>query len=706
MRPALLLSAALVALAPTTTMAQGTESRAGAGQEEIEEITVTGSRTGARVREVATSISVLPEQALADQLAVSQNILAVLDVTVPGLNVSTGGRGGCLTKIRGRTVNFQINGVPANQELRPSTCNSVFQVNPFALEQVEVVRGATALYGAGAPGGIVNLITRRARGEGLEVDAVVQTSFNTGEPAGTWRHDLYAGVGQLLGAADYYVGVGYQDAGAARGPDGTWSVGTEYTSWSLNGSFGLDLGAAGRLRLTGTWYHEEPGQEYGADGAEIAAGVARPRVIAVEGNPFLDDSHDRLYTLALSYEVDEVLGHRLFLSAFLQEQEYLQRANFQEYNGGENDFFADDRENGGYGLRSTLARSVDLGGPVLEFQYGADFQRSRVLRLLLDPEDPGRITGYIAPEVILNTYGLFAQGELALGDLRLTGGARHELYRGEVGDEAYDPTLPRPATPGDLGESELSLFNVGAIYDLTDGLQLYGGFSQGAELSQLGRAARGISDPGTITPEPATSDQYELGLRGSLGPLALSVAAFYSESDKASLLQGDPSCAGQAFCPLIPLRVPQRFHGVEGTVDWTVRDGLAVGALLTWQKGKVYNEDLGRYIDYSTDQVSPFRVTGHVAVEPVAGLNARLQATYIGAADYFSPGEQALGYINTDAVFLMDLSASYAVGPGEVVASIANLLDRRYVNVALQGGGFAETLAEGRRLTLGYRARF
>ena len=699
MRRHLLATTALAVMLPAAAAAQ-----ASAGGR-IEEITVTGSRTGAQIRDVATSVSVVDGEALAEQLGVTQNILRVLDTTVPGLNVSTGGRSGCLTKIRGRSVNFQINGVPANQELRPSTCNSAFQVSPFALDQVEVVRGATALYGAGAPGGIVNLITRRARSAAAEVDAVAQTSFDTETPGGSWRHDLYAGFGQAPGEWDYYLGAAYADHGAGRDPDGGFTVGTEYEAWSLNGSVGLDLTEQARLRLTGTYYHEDPGQEYGASGAEVAAGVERPRVIAVTPNPSRGESRDELYTLALSFEADEVAGHRLFLSGFLQEQTYLQRANFQDFNGGDPDFFSDDRENGGYGLRSTLARTVDLGGPALELEYGADFQSSRVLRLQLDAADTDRVIGYIAPETILRTYGLFAQAELDFGRLRLTGGARRELYRGEIGDDAYDPTLPRPATPGDFGKSDLWLANLGAVYDLAEGLQLYGGFSQGAELSQLGRAARGVRDPSTITPEPATSDQVELGLRGAAGPVELSLAGFYSESDRASLLQSDPSCAGQSFCPLIPLRSPQKFRGLEGTLDWAVADAAAAGLLVTWQRGEVFDAASGRYIDYSTDTVSPFRVTGYGEVEPAEGWRVRLQASWIGAADYFSPAEQALGRVSTDSVFLADLTASAEIGPGEAVLGISNLLDRRYVNVTLQGGGFVETLEEGRRLSLGYRVR-
>ena len=202
-------------------------------------ITVTASRTGADIRDLPIAVSVLDAETLERQFGQSTDILRALDVTVPGLNLSTGGRSQCLTTIRGRTPSFQLNGVPANQDLRPSNCNSAFQVSPFALERVEVVRGATALFGAGAPGGIVNLITRRGRSETLEVDGVVQTGFNTSRPSGTFHTDHYAGVGQKLDRFDYYVGVGYQDDGVGRAPNESRVVGTSFDALSLNGNAGL-----------------------------------------------------------------------------------------------------------------------------------------------------------------------------------------------------------------------------------------------------------------------------------------------------------------------------------------------------------------------------------------------------------------------------------------------------------------------------------
>jgi iron complex outermembrane recepter protein len=682
------------------------QDRVEPGQDEVQHITVTASRSGERVEELPVAVSVVDEEELQGQFALGGDVLRALDFTVPGLNLSAGTRSQCLTRVRGRTPAFQINGVPANQDLRPSNCNSAFQISPFALERVEVVRGATALFGAGAPGGIVNLITRRARGRTLEVDGVAQTSFNSGKASGAFRNDLYAGLGQRFDRFDYYLGAGLQDHAVARDPDGGRVVGTAFDSLSLNGSAGLSLAPGVTMRLTGTHYRERPGQAFDVSGAEVDAGVPFPRVIAVEENPFADESLDRLTTLALQLEAERVFGHSLQAAAFGQWQSFRQRANFQSGNGGASDFFSDDRDNSTVGTRLTLSRAFDLPGSArARLDYGLDWRRDRLVRTLLDPADTSRIIGLIAPEVILRQTGLFAQGSLDLAPLRITGGARQEYYRGRIGDFLADRGLAGAGTPGRFAKASLALFNAGLVYDLTPAVQLYAGYNEGAELTRLGRAARRARDPSLISPEPAKSRQVEIGARGRIGRFEGSLAAFRSRSDAASLLQPDPSCAGANFCPLIPLRAPQRIRGVEATADWQVTDALELGALFTWQRGKIFDEGFGRFIPFGTDVVSPTRLVGRVDWRPLRGLRLNAQASYSAKAEFFSADEQEVGLVNTPSLFLADASATLDVGPGEVTAAASNLFDRRYQQLTLAGGGFTPSLAEGRRLTLGYRLR-
>jgi iron complex outermembrane receptor protein len=671
----------------------------------INEVTVTGSRMKKQISDVTTSISVVSEEDLADQFAISTDVLDALNATVPGLNVSQGfKRIGCNMNVRGRPASFQINGIPVNQDLNESHCNTMFLVSPFALERIEVLRGSTALYGAGAPGGVINLITRRASSDKLEIDGNFRMSGNTHGSSDGRDYDAYLGAGRQLGAWDYYAGLAYQNFGAAYTPTGELVPREELTSWSMNTSLGRSIGDHASLRFTGTFYREKRGQEYSADGTQVNGQLGD--VIAIDDNPFRDESHDELVTLAVSYDNEQFLGHQLSLSAYMQRQEFIQRANSYNILFGGNSFFNSNLDNERFGIRSTLSRDFDLGAAGLELDYGIDYVSNTYYRPVVGPATDA-IIGWVSPDTTMDTTSGFAQADVVWSRFRLSGGARYEKYEGTVGSKGYDPLTPNATVPGDVDTTNLTLINLGGVYDLTDSLQIYGGFSQGAELSQLARAVRGQQNPGLLSPEPATSDQIELGVRGKRASAEFSLAVFYSESDKAALLQANPSCAGQpGLCPLIPLRAPQRFKGVEATFDWNVSERWAAGGLLTLQKGVIYNAGLGRYIEYSSSAVSPGRLTAYAQFAPFEGFQARLQGTYYAAADYFTPGEQSLGFFNSDSLFLADLSSSYKIGPGEVTLSVSNLLDKEYVNVANQGASnFFYFMEEGRRVSLGYRVR-
>jgi iron complex outermembrane receptor protein len=677
--------------------------------ETASDIVVTATRSGSTLEELPISVSVVDLDAVEGQIRQNRNILTGLEFTVPGLNVqSSEDRTSCSGAIRGRAASFQINGVPVNEDLRPGSCTGPFALSPFAIERVEVVRGGTALYGSGAPGGIINLITRRATSDSLEIDATAQTSFNTARSSDTFTTDLYVGAGQRLGAFDYYVGAGYTDGGRARSGSGRPVSSGAFEAIDLVTSLGVELGNGQELRFTGSYHDENVGRQFATDFGVIDPATGLTSILEVTPHPQLGQAHDRNLVLALSYRHPDLLAHDVSVSLFYQDQSIRQRDNFFSSEFGD-DFFASNRENSRIGVRSALVRSYDIGNARLKTSYGFDFTRNDFLRFIVDPENDDAITGYITPSIYLNTYAPFAQLELTVGEVTLTGGVRHEWYRGAVRREGFDPALPRAATPGSFGRSSLTLFNVGAVVALTDNIQLYGGFSQGAELTEIGRAARGAVDPGLISPEPAPSDQYEIGLRGQAGRVDFGLAAYHSRSESSSQIRPDPSCAGQGFCPLIPFRVPERFKGVEANARWRASETLTLSGVFTLQRGRIFNEDLGRFIAYGTDTAVPLRVTGRAEWRPTEALSANFQMTHYGASSYFTDVEEGLGFVDTNAVTLASAGVTYSVGRAEFYVSADNLFDERYISVVSQTqgpGGFSYVEAPGRRVTIGVSGRF
>jgi iron complex outermembrane receptor protein len=698
---------ALLAAPPIAAQAVSPNTDQPAGPDAETSIIVTATRSGSALENLPISVTIVDEEELQEQLRQSRSILSSLEFTVPGLNVQQPeNRSSCGSQIRGRNASFQINGVPVNEDLRQGSCTAPFALTPFAIERVEVVRGGTALYGAGAPGGIINLITRRAAGADIEVDFTAQTSFNTEVSDDTFTTDLFAGAGQALGSFDYYVGAGYTNAGLSRSATGLPVMSSAFDAVDLVGSFGLALGEA-ELRFTGTFHDEDKGRELYPDGSFLPGSTEVVRVVEVELHPQVGEARDRSSTAALSFYHPRLLAHEVTLSLFFQEQEIIQRDNFFSAEFG-NDFFASNRENSRLGARSTFVRDYAVGAADLKTSYGLDYTRNDFRRFIVDPAGEDVVTGYITPSFNLKTLAPFAQLELITGPLTITGGVRHEWYSGAIEREGFDPSLPRAATPGDFADSKLTLWNVGAVYQLAPAVQLYASFSQGAELSQLGRAARGAVKPGEISNEPATSDQYELGLRGSTGALTYGVAGYYSKSDSSSQIQPDPSCAGETFCPLIPLRIPERTWGLEAQAQWAVLPTLQLSGVFTLQRGEVFDDSIGEWINFSTDRAVPLRITGRADWQLIEPLELGLQVTHYGASSFFTPNQEAIGFIETEAVTLASAQVSYDLGPVIVYAAADNLFDEVYVNPAAQSDGFNffNYQAPGRRVTLGVRGRF
>lgn len=706
----LMVSGAALALGATPALSQT------ADQDETEAvdtaqgntIVVTATRTGTELENLPLSVSVVEEEELRQQISQNRSILNALEFTVPGLNITRSeAEGSCGTQLRGRAVSFQLNGVPVDEQLRNSSCSGPFRVSPFAIQSVEAIRGGTALYGAGAPGGIINFQTRRASSADLEVDFVAQTSFNTEGFNGTFATDLYAGVGQNLGDFDYYVGLSYSDLGFIRSGNNNLAFFDPSTELGAVTSLGYRFGDS-EVRFTGTYSKRDFDETTYPDGTLIRPGVGNVRVVT--SHPFRDQADDENITLITSFEDDELLAHQVNISLFYQQQRRRQRDNFFSDAGGDF-FFATDREEDRIGFRSTLIRSYDIGQAELKTSYGLDYLYNDTYRPTIDPGMNDAVVGFIAPPLFLNTYSVFGQAELDINRLTLTGGVRQEWYTGGVTDRDFDPALPRVATPGDFANSDLALFNLGAVYDVTDDIQLYAGFSQGAELSALGRAARGTATPGAISNQPATNDQYEIGVRGGSGPVRFELVGYYTESESSAQFQQDPTCTPEelaSICPLIPLRVPERTYGAEASVNWAVTDQLDLGGIFTLQRGEIQDPASGEFINFSTERAVPLRLTGRADYRPIEELSLGVQVNHVGSSSFFTPTQEAIGLIDTDAVTLVAANVGYDFGQYNIYLAADNLLDEVYVNPSSQAQNFPffQYEAPGRRITVGVRGRF
>ncbi|MBN1423994.1 TonB-dependent receptor [Candidatus Fermentibacteria bacterium] len=177
----------------------------------MDPIVVTGTRVATVRSEIPQGVTVVSREEIAT--SGESNVLPILSGRVPGLFVTeqgvtgfgvSGAAAGAIS-IRG------IGGMPNTRVLvlidgHPQFMGIFGHPLPDAyvasdIERVEVIRGpASALYGTGAMGGAINLITRGATGEGFSLDGRVSLgSYDTRKYSGGvgYTHEAFSILGSV-----------------------------------------------------------------------------------------------------------------------------------------------------------------------------------------------------------------------------------------------------------------------------------------------------------------------------------------------------------------------------------------------------------------------------------------------------------------------------------------------------------------------------
>jgi len=132
-----------------------------AAEQDIEHITVSTSRSNAPVSTVPATITVITQEQIASQLAFTQDISAILGNLLPGFSPSRQKLTSAGETLRGREPLYMIDGVPQSNPLRNGSRDGK-TIDPAMIERIVVIRGANAIQGMGASGGIINIITKSA----------------------------------------------------------------------------------------------------------------------------------------------------------------------------------------------------------------------------------------------------------------------------------------------------------------------------------------------------------------------------------------------------------------------------------------------------------------------------------------------------------------------------------------------------------------
>uniref|UniRef100_UPI00289A0760 TonB-dependent receptor plug domain-containing protein n=2 Tax=Moraxellaceae TaxID=468 RepID=UPI00289A0760 len=176
-------------------------------------IVITATRTPKTIAEVAGTVQTIQGEEIAQQAGASRKVADVLAQLIPSLAPSSGTSSNYGQTMRGRNVLVMIDGV--SQTGSRDVARQLNSISPNMIDHIEVVSGATSIYGSGATGGIINIITKRA-------DKSKPVSFQTKlglTSADNFRRDSLAyQVGQTASFShdkmDGFLGVDFTSRGS------------------------------------------------------------------------------------------------------------------------------------------------------------------------------------------------------------------------------------------------------------------------------------------------------------------------------------------------------------------------------------------------------------------------------------------------------------------------------------------------------------
>ena len=643
----------------------------------LDPVTVTGARFPTRISELPASITVLDEENLDAQPTFQRDAVGGLASVVPGINITS--PLGSAATLRGREVSFRINNIEINQRYRP-TGNSIFDLPAAAFGRVEVVRGADATFGFGASGGAVNFRTPEPVPGEAQFETTLGLSFQPTDFGDSLSPEFRQSVTGSISVVDYWFELGGEVNGTLFDPEGDPLPDSDSSFPNsevidVNASLVLNIDDDQRLTTSHFFVNTSQDPEFVAiaDGDPDTGRKTSTAPFTSFGDVF-EDSFRRQYIGTAGYENDDIFGNRLDLTFFYQDRALRQIPG--ELAPSQIIQLREDNQR--LGVRLNVETPLDfldnswVDGATLT--WGADLQRFIYeSEETLAPDVPFQFNLRDATET---SRAVFAQLRIPfLDDFLITGGVRYEDTEIDLGSESLVPLFGGDFEGGTV-EFDQALFNAGIVYFLNDEIEIYGSFSQAADILDIARAVRlpQIRSADDIRPEPATTDQFELGFRANWPRLQASAAVFYSESELANQLTLVP---GTVFAA--PVRRPQEIWGAEITLDTQPFDDWGFGGNLSFSDG-VTDLENGETVDLGPDTIQPLRFTGYVEYMPLPDWRNRIQVSHQVSAD----GSRELDTFDVDALTFVDFYSEARFGPGRLQLSVENLFNTTEFNPTAQ----------------------
>lgn len=684
--------------------AEQNENTEPSGTLNLSEVVVSATRTRESIASIPGSVQVIDAAQVRQQSTAGRRVSDIIGQLVPGLAPGTGGMSNFGQTLRGRSLLVLIDGVSQN-----STRDNFRQLNsisPESIERIEVISGASSIYGAGASGGIINIITKRNQGEALGFSSKVGISAANNLQAQGFAYEVFQSVTGRAGPWDGYLSAAltqrndqFDGNGTRIAQDTSQGSNLDTETYDLQGRFGYELDDERALRLSLQDYRDQQKTGYSKDPKN------RNEAVALKGLMLGDQPYTRNQAINLDYSDGDFFKQSLHLESYWRRADALFFPDLRRGKAGVSD---NNSVQDVYGLRAAIQTALPTLGDVTgNLVWGADYDHERSRQRGDQYDVDGltyRKTGTtfeLGPDLETTTKALFGQVSFDLGDWTVRGGVRRTWIESEVSDSIAYGEIVRTGRwstlPGETLKYDATLYNLGAVYRLSETQEIFANFSQGFSLPDIQRYLRDVSstyDISQLNAQALKVDSHELGWRANGDKWQTQITVYENTSDVTQFYDAQDRV-------LRLINQKERVRGFETDVAYRLSDVWSTGGTYSWAKGET--RQAGKWIDLPATRVSPAKTTVFAEYAP-DNYSIRLQALHL--ANYDAAAKDNNGR-SIDGYTLFDLLGSTRLPVGRLEAGIYNVSNRQYQTLFSQATARAPFAhAQGRTVGVSYALDF
>ena len=713
---------------------------------ELDKVVVTATRSAESISSISGTVQVIDGEQVQEQVVSGKKFSDILEQLVPGMGPSTQSVNDRTQSIRGRRLLVLIDGI--SQADNRQISRHLTTIRPENVERIEVVSGASAIYGGGATGGIINIITRKPEDGSVNFASEVGVKVSDNELN---AYTLHQSVSGRQGDFDFLLNGTFESRGGLFDADGE-RISGEPAQGARNDTdtrdalikLGYDLDSEKRLEATLQYFRDEMDSDYAPDyGTNLSRLRTKDEPVsgAVEGLQLDEQFYTNRDSISLVYTDEDFYGQELTAQTYYRKRHTQGNPYPNEIPRGVIHVNQSISEAEVYGLKLDLSKDFS---DKLRVTYGFDYaedsgeQDAQIYDLMtfratngLTLTPAGDLVDN-SPDVDARTLGLFLQNSYDLrDDLTLNFGVRYERAKVDIKDynplaeSWYIPTIEALAAQaglpvtgvyttleGDTKTYSETLFNTGVVYRINDEQEVFANYSEGFEVPDASRLLRNniaegsdlvrlgqIYDGATLD-DDETAERFFTSLQTDVSEAnldAIKTKSYelgwrgrfdtFQASATAYYNESDQTLRFNANgnYAVDLADEEKKVYGIDASLDYFLNDYWVIGGSYSFVEGRSYDENAGKWLDLSAADVSPEKITAYASYAE-DDLQVRLQATSF--ADY-DKGKQAnadgeVTSYDIDGYTTVDLLASYSLPVGVVSFGITNLLNEDYETVYSQ----------------------